>query len=107
MDGRHGGRAGRPAASRAVERSEQFYGTLEERQLAVLRNAIAQSSFDPSPATPSASAVSATCCRRCARARPHRAPSVAQATALFRATLERTITSPDPAYRSLRRACHP
>ena len=87
----------------AVERSEQFYGTLEERQLAVLRDAIAQSDFDPQ--------LSYTerlrrqqdlqqTLRQVSGAAGNPKPSVAQATAALRAYLERSVNSPNPAYRA-------
>ena len=87
----------------AVERSEQFYGTLEERQLAVLRQAVARSEFDPQLSfaerlrrqqdmlqTLRQNSLSAAGARS----------SVAQATTALRAYLERSLNSPNPAYRS-------
>ena len=99
--------AGGPAERQArrlkssVERSEQFYGTLEERQLAVLRLSIQQSGFDPQ----------LSYVERLRRQRdmlqtlrqsisvpggPR--PGVALATGAWRAVLERSISSPNPAY---------
>jgi hypothetical protein len=43
--GRHKSRARR--LKKAVERAEQFYGALEDRQVEVLRAFIARSAFDP------------------------------------------------------------
>ena len=84
----------------SVERSEQFYGTLEERQLAVLRSAIQQSSFDPQRSYTERLRRQRDVIQALREATASPPPSAAQATALFRATLERTVNSPDPAYRS-------
>jgi hypothetical protein len=97
-----GGPAKRQARrlERSVERSEQFYGTLEERQLAVLRSALQQSSFDPQRSYTERLRRQRDVLQALREATASPPPSPAQATALFRATLERTVSSPDPAYRS-------
>jgi Family of unknown function (DUF6279) len=98
--------AGTPAERQArrlkssVERSEQFYGTLEERQLVVLRSAIAQSTFDPQLSYAERLRRQRDVLQALREATATPPPSLVQATALFRGTLERTISSPDPAYRS-------
>jgi len=84
----------------AIERSEQFYGTLEERQLAVLRATIQQSAFDPQLGYAERLRRQRDAIQTLREATATPPPSTAQATALFRATLERSISSPDPAYRS-------
>lgn len=87
----------------SIERSEQFYGALEERQVAVLRASIQQSGFDPQLSYAE-------------RLRRHRdllqtlrdsigtpgapRPTVAQVTGAWRATLARTLNSPHPAYKA-------
>lgn len=87
----------------AVERSEQFYGTLEERQLAVLRTAIAQSGFDPelSYAERLRRQQDLQQTLRFVNGTSGSAkPDTAQATTALRAYLERSINSPNPAYRA-------
>ena len=87
----------------AIERSEQFYGSLEDRQVAVLRKAIARSDFDPQlgyterlrrqqDLLQTLRAISA--------ASPEQRPSVAQSTSALRAYLDRSINSPTPSYRA-------
>ena len=84
----------------SVERSEQFYGTLEERQLAVLRTAIQQSGFDPQLSYTERLRRQRDLLQTLREAGATPRPTPAQATALLRATLERSVTSPDPAYRA-------
>ena len=85
----------------SIERSEQFYGNLEERQIAVLRSSISRSEFDPQLSyaerlrrqqdlLQTLRSISAVAPR----------PSVAQATSALRAYLDRSINSPNPAYRA-------
>ena len=87
----------------AVERSEQFYGTLEERQLAILRSSVARSSFDPQ----------LSYAERLRRQRDllqtlrmvsgsegKPKPTAALSTTALRAYLERSVNSPNPAYRA-------
>lgn len=87
----------------AVERGEQLYGNLEERQIAVLRDFIARSDFDPQFSY-------AERLRRqqdllqtlritgALTGEPR--PSVPQATAALHAYLDRAVHSPNPAYRA-------
>ena len=87
----------------SVERSEQFYGALEERQVAVLRASIQQSGFDPqlSYAEQQRRQRDMLQTLRQSISAPGSAkPSVAQATSAWRATLDRSINSPTPAYRA-------
>ena len=85
---------------KTIERSEQFYGTLEERQLAVLRGAIQQSSFDPQRSYRERLRRQRDVIQALREATTSPPPGPVQATAIFRATLERTLNSPDPSYRS-------
>ena len=87
----------------AVERSEQFYGALEEHQLALLRNAIAQSEFDP----PFSYAERLRrqqdmlqTLRQTSAASGDARFSATQSGAALRAYLERAVNSPNPAYRA-------
>lgn len=83
---------------KAVSRAEMLYGTLADKQLALLRSRLAQSVFD-------ASVSLAEHQRRQRDALQTLTPLVGgqstadQATAAMRAYLERSINSPDPAYR--------
>jgi hypothetical protein len=101
--------AGGPAERQArrlkssVERSEQFYGTLEERQLAVLRASIQQSAFDPQLSYTERlrrQRDTLQALRQAGTPPGGPRPSVAQATASLRAVLERSVNSPNPAYRA-------
>jgi hypothetical protein len=84
---------------KAVSRAEMLYGTLDDRQLAVLRSRITQSMFD-------ARLSLAEYQRRQRDALQSLGPLIAgratseQARPLVRAYLERAVNSPDPAYRS-------
>ena len=86
-----------------VERSEQFYGSLDDRQVGILRDAIAQSDFNPQ--------VSFTerlrrqqdllqTLRQTSNLAGLAPLSVADATSALRAYLERSVNSPIPAYRA-------
>lgn len=84
---------------KAVSRAEMLYGTLEEKQLAVLRKQIAQSVFDAS--------LSLAEHRRRQQDALHTlaqlingAASTAQAKPAIRGYFERSVNSPNPAYRS-------
>jgi hypothetical protein len=98
----------------AIDRAEQFYGTLDDKQRAVLQAGLARSSWDPQRSfterlrrqqdllqtlrTVSGSSGSA------------QQPTPRQAANLLRAYLNRTVQSPDPAYRlqaqtSLQESC--
>ena len=101
--------AGGPSERRArrlkasVERSEQFYGTLDERQLAVLRASIQQSAFDPQLSFAERlrrQRDMLQALRQITSAAGAPRPTAAQATAILRATLERSVNSPNPAYRA-------
>jgi hypothetical protein len=87
----------------AVERSEQFYGNLEERQVAVLRDFIASSDFDPqiSYAERLRRQQDLLQTLRLTSGLSGEARSVVpQAAAAVHAYLERAVNSPNPAYRS-------
>ncbi len=87
----------------AVERSEQFYGSLEERQLAVLRHAITTSDFNPALSYAERlrrQRDMLQALRQFSLASPGARPTAAQATAALRAILERSITSPNLVYRA-------
>ena len=87
----------------AVERSEQFYGTLEERQIALLRNAIARSDFDPQLSYAERLRRQQDLLqtlRLISGVAGSARLSVPQATAAWRAYLERSVNSPNPAYRA-------
>uniref|UniRef100_UPI0040369870 DUF6279 family lipoprotein n=1 Tax=Polaromonas sp. TaxID=1869339 RepID=UPI0040369870 len=84
---------------KAVSRAEMLYGTLEDRQLAVLRKQMEQSAFDATIAL-------AEHRRRQQDALQTLAPLIngaatpAQATPVVRAYFERSMNSPNPAYRA-------
>ena len=101
--------AGGPAERQArrlkssVERSEQFYGSLEERQVAVLRSSIQQSGFDPQLSYAEQlrrQRDMLQTLRQSTSVPGGPRPSAAQVTSALRATLERSINSPTPAYRA-------
>ena len=87
----------------AIERSEQFYGTLEERQVSVLRDFITQSDFDPqfsyAERLRRQQDLLQTLRQTSALSGDVR-PSVPQAAAALRAYLERSVNSPNAAYRA-------
>ncbi len=84
---------------KAISRAEMLYGTLEEKQLAVLRAQMAQSAFDANIAL-------AEHRRRQQDALQTLAPLIngaatpAQAAPAVRAYFERSMNSPNPAYRA-------
>jgi hypothetical protein len=83
----------------AVSRAEMFYGTLDSQQIAVVRENIARSSYDPQISQREAlrrqqDALSTL--RSIANAQPAEAKVRADMRALF----ERSLVSPDAAYRS-------
>jgi hypothetical protein len=87
----------------AVERSEQFYGNLEERQVAVLHDFIASSDFDAqiSYAERLRRQQDLIQTLRLTSALSGEArPGVPQAAAALHAYLERAVSSPNPAYRA-------
>ncbi|OYY36062.1 MAG: hypothetical protein B7Y60_11770 [Polaromonas sp. 35-63-35] len=87
------------ALKKAVSRAEMLYGTLDDRQLAVLRSRISQSVFD-------ARLSLAEYQRRQRDALQSLGPLIAgratseQAKPLMQAYFDRAVNSPDPAYRS-------
>ncbi len=87
----------------AVERAEEFYGTLDDKQRAVLQVAIARSGFDPERSFAERLSRQQNLLRTLrtingSNGAPR--PSVAQAAVLVRATLARSVQSPDPDYRA-------
>ena len=87
----------------AVERSEQFYGTLEERQIAVLRDAIAHSGFDQKFSYAERLRRQQDLLRTLRQTSAISSDGksgVPQATAALRAYMERALHSPDPAYQA-------
>lgn len=87
----------------AIERAEQFYGTLEERQLNVLRASLERSDFDPEVNFAERRRRQqdlVQILRRVGAEAPSPRPTAAQTTMLLRGYLERSITSPNPAYRA-------
>ena len=94
----------------SVERAEQIYSTLEERQLAVLRASIANSSFDPELSHAERLRRQQDLIQTLRQISTDK-PSTAQATMVLRGYLERSLNSPNPAYRSyseksLQDSCH-
>ena len=87
----------------AVERSEQFYGTLEDRQLAILRNSVAQSSFDPQLSYAERLRRQKDLLqtlRLVSGSEGKPKPTAALAATALRAYQERSVNSPNPAYRA-------
>ncbi|MBC7706317.1 MAG: hypothetical protein H7274_20515 [Rhodoferax sp.] len=87
----------------AVERSEQLYGNLEERQVAVLRDFIAGSDFDAQISYAERLRRQQDLLqtlRQTSALSGEARPGVAQATAAVHAYLERAVHSPNPAYRA-------
>ena len=87
----------------AVERAEQFYGSLEERQLAVLRNAIARSDFDPQLSFAERLRRQQDMLQTLRRASGligGARLNATQASAALRGYLERSLNSPNPVYRA-------
>jgi hypothetical protein len=87
----------------SVERAEQFYGTLGERQLAALRASIERSDFDPQLSFAERIRRQQDLIqtlRRVGTEAPSPRPTAAQATTLLRGYQERSTTSPNPAYRA-------
>ena len=87
----------------ARERSEDFYGALDERQATLLREALARSSFDPAlnfgERVRRQQDLLQTL-RLTSGLAGDAKPNAAQATSALRAYLERSISSPNPAYRA-------
>lgn len=86
----------------AIERAEQFYGTLDERQRAVLGDAIYESRFDPQRSYAERVRRQQDLLQTLRELRPSNGAervSVAAAGAALRGYLDRAMRSPDPAYR--------
>jgi len=82
-----------------VDRAEQIYSTLEERQLAVLRASIAHSSFDLELSHAERLRRQQDLIQTLRQISTDK-PSTVQATMAIQGYLERSINSPNPAYRS-------
>lgn len=86
----------------AIERAEQFYGTLDERQRAVLRAGLARSTWDPQRSFTERQRRQQDLLqtlRTLGGADGATRPTRQQAGVLLQAYLERVARSPDPAYR--------
>jgi hypothetical protein len=83
----------------SVERAEQIYSTLEERQLAVLRTSISNSGFDPDLSYAERLRRQQDLIQTLRQINVNGASS-AQAVAVLRGYLERSLNSPNPAYRA-------
>ncbi len=101
--------AGNPAERQAkrlksaVERSEQFYGTLEDRQLAILRSSVSQSGFDPQLSYAERLRRQQDLLqtlRLVSGSEGKPKPTATVATTALRAYLDRSVNSPNPAYRA-------
>ena len=91
----------------SVERAEQFYGTLDDTQRAVLRAGMASSGFDPQRSYTERVRRQQDLLqmvRALSGANGTPQPTVAQATMLLRGYLDRSVQSPDPAYRAYAQA---
>jgi len=87
----------------AIDRAEQFYGPLAEPQIAVLRNAVARSEFDPQASYTERLRRQQDLLQSLRQIGPNAsapAPTVPQATLALRAYLERSVTSPNMVYRA-------
>lgn len=87
----------------SIERAEQFYGTLDARQRAVLREGLERSRWDPQRSYAERLRRQQDLLqtlRTLSGADGAARPTRQQATALVQAYLDRTARSPDPAYRS-------
>jgi len=87
----------------SVERAEQFYGTLDERQRAVLRAGLARSGWDPQRSFTERQRRQQDLLqtlRTLSGADGGARPTRPQAAALIQAYLDRTARSPDPADRA-------
>ncbi len=87
----------------SIERAEQFYGTLDERQRAVLGDAINQSRFDPQRSYDERVRRQQDLLQTLRALRPANGterPTLVAAGAALRAYLARSQHSPDPDYRT-------
>ena len=83
----------------AVDRAEQFYGSLEERQVALLRNAIAEQGFDPARSLSERARRNQDLLqtlRLLSSTNPR--PGASQSAAALHAYIERLSHSPNPVY---------
>jgi hypothetical protein len=83
----------------AVERSERFYGSLGDAQLAALRRSIDKSSFDPNRSFAERIRRQGDLLQMLRKLQESKA-TPAQAQAAWRAYIQRSLSSPDAAYRS-------
>ena len=86
-----------------VERNEQFYGSLEERQIAVLRDAITHADFDPQFSYAERLRRQQDLLqtlRQTSDISSDNRLSPAQSAAALRAYLDRSVNSPNPVYRA-------
>ena len=91
----------------SVERAEQFYGTLDEKQRAVLQAGLTSSGFDPQRSYAERLRRQLDLLqmlRTVSGANGAPQPPHAQAVAALRGYLDRTLQSPDPAYRAYAQA---
>ena len=87
----------------SVERAEQFYGTLDERQRSVLADALGKSRFDPQRGFDERVRRQQDLLQTLRALRPANGadrPTVAATGAALRAYIDRAMRSPDPAYRA-------
>lgn len=88
---------------KSVERAEQFYGTLDDKQRAVLQAGMANSRFDPQRSYAERLRRQQDLLqllRMLSGASGTAQPTFAQATVALRGYVDRSLTSPDPAYRA-------
>ncbi len=91
----------------SVERAEQFYGTLDDRQRAVLQAGLASTDFDVQRSYAERLRRQQDLLqmvRRLSGANGAPRPTPPQATAALQGYLDRLLVSPDPAYRSYAQA---
>ncbi|MCY7306725.1 MAG: DUF6279 family lipoprotein [Rhodoferax sp.] len=87
----------------AIDRAEQFYGTLGEPQIAVLRNSIARSEFDPQLSYAERLRRQQDLLQTLRQIGPNApapVPTMPQVTLALRAYLERSVSSPNMVYRA-------
>ncbi len=84
---------------RAVERSERFYGSLGEAQIAAVRRAVEQSAFDANRSFAERIRRQGDALQMLRKLHSDKA-TPAQAQAAWRAYIQRSIESPDAAYRA-------
>lgn len=87
----------------AIDRAEQFYGTLDDKQRAVLQAGLARSSWDPQRSFPERLRRQQDLLqtlRTISGAEGTARPTAQQSANLLRSYLRRTMESPDPAFRA-------